>query len=91
MNPPRIGLAVALIYLAIALYIVIDDRRHPGFLVNMGTFLATAPISFPLSLVGLQPDYGNLFIVALLLLANAVLFYRVAKWLAGVFMKPTRG
>ena len=84
-TPQRIGLGVALTYLAIAIYIVIDERRHPGFLSNMGTFLITAPVSFPLSMIGQEPDVKNLGIVAFPLAANAALLYRLASWLAALF------
>jgi hypothetical protein len=78
----------AVLYLLLAIYVVIDDKHNPGFLSNMATFLVTAPLSFPLSLIGLQPDFDNLVIVAVLLAGNAALFYYVANWLARVFLVP---
>jgi len=83
----RIGMGVALLYTEFALYVVIDERRNPGgFLTNMASFLVTAPLSFPLSMIGLQPDLGNVGIAGVLVAGNALLIYRVAAWLSRVFM-----
>ena len=87
ITPRRIGLAVAILYVAFATYVVMDERRHPGFLSNMGTFLITAPISMPLSYIGLEPDVRNLAIVVALILANAALLFWLASGLARIFMR----
>ena len=52
----------------------------------MASFLVTAPLSFPLSMIGLQPDLGNVGIAGVLVAGNALLIYRVAAWLSRVFM-----
>ncbi len=87
ITPLRIGLAVAILYVAAATYVVIDERGHPGFLSNMGTFLITAPISMPLSYFGFEPDVRNLAIVVALVLGNAGLLGWLASSLARLFMR----
>ena len=77
---------MAALYVAGAAYVVIDERRHPGFLSNMGTYLITAPITLPLELAGLKPAVGNPLVAALLVLGNAGLTFLLVSWLAGVFM-----
>ena len=82
ITPRRIGLAMALVYLAAAVYVVNDDRKHAGFLSNMGTFLLTAPVSFPLSWLGHEPDVRSLSIVVALVAANMALIYFAVAGLA---------
>ncbi len=89
ITPNRVGLAVAVLYLIFAVYVVIDDRSHPAFLSNMATFLVTAPISFPLSWAGFEPDLRKLGMVGLLVAGNAALVYRLAWGLARIFMVPS--
>jgi hypothetical protein len=82
-----LGLAAAILYAACAAYVVIDERSHPGFLSNMGTFLITAPISMPLSYFGFEPDVRNLAIVVAMVLGNAALLFQVVSGLASLFMR----
>jgi len=86
----RAALIVAGIYLAIATGIAVWEAMLPpsgGWisLRNMATFLATFPISAPLSMMGYQPDLDNKFIVALLLASCTGLIYKVVALIAGLF------
>ena len=85
-TPQRIGLAVAALYVAGAGYVVIDERRHPGFLSNMGTYLVTAPISLPLEIIGMKPDVGNPVVAGLLVLGNVAQLFYFVSWLARIFI-----
>ena len=85
-TPQRTGLIAAAIYLAIAVYVVADERTAPvGFLPNLKTFLATAPFSIPLSWAGFEPDLRSLGIVIGLVAATTALVYRVAWGLTRLF------
>lgn len=85
-TPQRAGLIAAAIYLAIAIYAVVDDRNAPvGFLPNLKIFLATAPFSIPLSWAGFEPDLRSLGIVCLLVTATTALVYRVTWGLTRLF------
>ena len=84
--PQRVGLIAAAVYLAIAIYAVVDERgSRGGFLPDLKTFLVTAPFSFPLSWAGFEPGMRGLGIVCLLVAAAAVLVYSVACGLTRLF------
>lgn len=90
ITPNRLGALTAVVYLAGAILVVLNDRMHPGFIRNIGTFLITAPVSVPLSALGLEPDLRSLAIVGALVMANAGLFYLAARALARLFL-PSGG
>ena len=83
----RIGAAAAILYLAAAIYVVWDDRRHPGFLINFGTTLITAPIGYPLEFLGCKPDLRSNLTVTALLLANAALVFGAARFIAALYAR----
>jgi hypothetical protein len=81
ITPNRVGLAVAILYLAGALYVIAGERKQPGFLPTFGTALVTAPVGLPLEWMGFRPNLRSNAVVAALLLANAGLLFLIAAGL----------
>jgi hypothetical protein len=86
ITPQRLGLALAVLYLAGALYVVMDERRRTSFLPTMGTALVTAPISLPLEWLGIRANLRNLGVVAALLVANAAVMYGIGAGVGRLFI-----
>lgn len=86
----RVALIIAGIYFMIAAGVMVTEAVSPpsgGWITlrYMGSFLATFPVSAPLSMMGFQPDFNNRFIAALLLAACTGLIYTVIA-LIGVLL-----
>ena len=86
----RVALIIAGIYFVIAATVIVTEAVSPptgGWITlrYMGSFLATFPVSAPLSMLGFQPDFSNRFIAALLLAACTGLIYKVIALIAGLF------
>ena len=63
-----------------------------GALKHMLTFLATAPVSVPLSILGMEPNFNRTSSVVLVILAATAVVYGVVvligwmiAWIAGKF------
>lgn len=82
MTAKRIGIAAAILYLAVALWVVRGDRHRGGMLATMGTALVTAPAGLILEWMRIKPDLRNDAVLAALLLANAALVFLGATGLA---------
>ena len=87
----RAALIIAGIYFTIATVVVVTEAVSPpsgGWisLRNMGTFLATLPVSAPLAMMGFEPDLDNKFIVGLLLAACTGIVYKVTALITGFFI-----
>lgn len=91
----RIGLVLAAIYIAIAVWVVISERSSPGggnwiSLNGMASFLVTFPVSAPLEILGSKPDYQKNVDIGGAILACAVLAYFVGAgvdWLIGQMLR----
>jgi hypothetical protein len=89
ITPNRIGVAVAILYLAGALYVIADERKRSSFLPTLGTGLVTAPITLPLEWLGFRPDLRNMGVVGGLLLANAGLMYGIGYGVGRILVRTT--
>jgi len=70
----------------IALRTALDPAPGFGALKHMFTFLATAPVSVPLSIIGLEPNFNRLSTTVLVILAATAVVYgfvALASWLLG--------
>ncbi len=82
MSAKRIGIVTAMLYLAVALWVVKGERHRGGMLATMGTVLTTAPAGLILEWLRIKPDLRSDFVLAVLLLANATLVFCGAAGLA---------
>jgi hypothetical protein len=86
----KAGAALALIYIAIAMWVVVSERTSTGgggwiSLNGMASFLITFPVSAPLEMMGARPDYQKTIDMGAAILACAVLVYFIGAglgWLA---------
>ena len=86
----KTGAVLALVYIAVAIWVVVSERTSPpggGWisLNGMASFLITFPVSAPLELMGMRPDYQKTVDTGAAILACAVLVYFVGAglgWLA---------
>jgi ABC-type spermidine/putrescine transport system permease subunit I len=86
ITPQRVGLALALPYVAAAGLVLYVERGHQGgFVPNMGTFLMTAPLSMPLSYLGMEPNLRSVWVALGLVAGTALVVYQVAFWLTRMF------
>ena len=86
ITPQRVGLAVALIYLVVAGTVLYSERGHQGgFVPNMGTFLATAPLSMPLSFLGMEPNLRSVWVGMALVAGTTTVIYLMAFGLTRMF------
>ncbi len=84
-NPPQLlGTTVAMTYVLLALFIYVDTIGCVGFLCDLGVMLAAAPWSI---LTDVHFRGGGMFVVLLMLAANAVILYAVSAWLARLLWK----
>lgn len=80
MTISRAGAALALVYLAVAIFVVVSERTSTGgggwiSLNGMASFLITFPVSAPLEMMGARPDYQKTIDMSAAILACAVLVY----------------
>ena len=84
-NPSRlIGTMCAVTYALLALFVYVDQYRCSGFLCDLYLLLAAAPWSI---LIDVHYMRGGMFLVLLMLAANAVILYAVSAGLARLFLK----
>lgn len=86
MTISKFGAVIALIYIAIAIWVVFTERTSSGggnwiSLNGMGSFLITFPVSMPLEMVGARPDYQKTFDMGVAILVCAILVYYVGAGL----------
>ena len=84
----RAGLVAAGVYVFGATWVVVRDARHAtggGFITmkDMGAFFVTFPVGGVMMLLGVEPELGNPFVCAGMILAMAGLVYGVVSWVAG--------
>ena len=89
ITPNRIGLAVAILYVAGALYVIADERKRSSFLPTLGTGLVTAPITLPLEWLGFKPNLRSVGVVAGLLIANGAVMFGIGYGVARIFLRAT--
>jgi len=82
----KVGLVFAVIYIAIAVWVVFSERTSPSgggwiSLNGMASFLITFPVSAPLEIMGARPDYQKTFDMTAAILVCAVLVYFVGAGL----------
>ena len=85
----KVGIALALVYAAIAIWVVVTERTGPAgggwiTLNGMGSYLVTLPVSAPLEMMGARPDYQKTFDMGAAILVCAIMVYWVgagAEWL----------
>lgn len=74
-----VGLVLAVLYVALGIYAVIDARSNQGggwiSLKGIGVALVTFPVSLPLEALGFKPRYQRNLDMALLIGACTVLVY----------------
>jgi hypothetical protein len=85
----KVGVVLALVYLAFAIWVVITERSSSGgggwiSLPGMGTWIVTAPVSAPFEMMGMRPDFRKNIDMALTLAACAALVYFVGAGLEWV-------
>ena len=86
----KTGAALALIYVAIAIWVVVSERTSPPggnwiSLNGMGSYLITLPVSAPLEMVGTRPDYQKTLEIGAAILVCVALVYFIGAglgWLA---------
>jgi hypothetical protein len=90
----RTASIVAGIYCAITVSFAVRAELEKGegwsgtALRHMYTFVATAPISFPLSAMGMEPNFDRHWVVALIILGVTAMVYGVVAgigWIVGRF------
>jgi hypothetical protein len=87
----RIGLRVAGVYLVVASCVAIEGVRSSSSggwisMKTMLTFLATIPVSAPLSMMGMEPKLEDPLIAGLMVLMTAGVVYGVVAgivWILG--------
>jgi len=82
----KFGLALALIYIAIAIWVVFTERTSSGgggwiSLNGMASYIITMPVSLPMEMLGAKPDYQKTFDMAAAILICATLVYFVGAGL----------
>lgn len=91
----KVGLVLAAIYIAIAVWVVISERTSPGggwiSLNGMASFLITFPVSAPLEIMGARPDYQKNIDIGGAVLVCAALVYFVGAGLDWVVAQMLRG
>jgi hypothetical protein len=87
ITPNRVGLAVAILYLVAALYVIVDERKHPGFLPTFGTGLVTAPVGLPLEWLGFRPNLRSNGVVAALLVSCSILLYGIGAGVTRLLLR----
>jgi hypothetical protein len=89
MTISKTGAVIALIYVAIAVWVVFTERTSPPggdwiSLDGMGSYLITLPVSAPMEMIGARPDYKNTLDMGAAILGCGVLVYLAgagAEWL----------
>jgi CHASE2 domain-containing sensor protein len=76
-----------LITSGIALRTALDPRPGFGALKHMFTFFATAPISVPLSILGMEPNFSRPSTVVLVILAATAVVYGLVALITWIFGK----
>ncbi len=86
----RTATVIAGIYFVITAGIAVRTALDPspgfGALKHMFTFLATSPVSVPLSILGHEPDFASNWVAAAVVLAATAVVYGVVvlvAWVAG--------
>jgi hypothetical protein len=74
-----------LITAGIAVRTALDPAPGFGALKHMFTFLATAPVSVPLSMLGHEPDLGSNWVAAGVVLAATAVVYGVVVLVGRLF------
>lgn len=82
----KVGVVLALIYAAIAIWVVFTERTGPsggGWISpnGMASYLITLPVSLPMEVLGARPDYQKTFDMAAAILVCAALVYLVGAGL----------
>jgi hypothetical protein len=86
-----VGLVLAAIYAAFAIWVVISERTSPpggGWisLSGMASYLITFPVSAPMEILGARPDYRKNIDIGAAILVCAMLVYLLGaslEWLIG--------
>ena len=89
MTISKTGAVIALIYVAIAVWVVFTERTSPPggnwiSLDGMGSYLITLPVSAPMEMLGARPDYKKTLDMGAAILACGALVYFVGagvEWL----------
>jgi hypothetical protein len=88
----RTASVIAGVYCAITVSFAVRAEMEKGggwsgtALRHMYTFIATAPITFPLSAMGMEPDFDRHWVVGLIIVAATAVVYGVVAgiaWVAG--------
>ena len=86
----RTATVIAGVYCSIAVGLAVQAEmaKGPGWgstaLRHMWTFVATAPITFPLSAMGMEPDFNRQWVVGLVILAATAVVYGVVAGVGGL-------
>lgn len=86
MTLSKFGLVVAVIYIALAIWVVVSERTSTGgggwiSLNGMASYIITMPVSMPMEMLGARPDYQKTFDMAAAILICAGLVYFVGAGL----------
>ena len=91
----KVGLVLAAIYIAIAVWVVFTERTNPSggwiSLNGMASFLITFPVSAPLEIMGARPDYQKNIDIGAAILACAALVYAIGAGLDWLIAQMLRG
>lgn len=91
----KVGLVLAVIYVAFAVMVMIQDRTSTASgwitLQGMATYLVTMPISAPFELMGMKLDYKKNIDMGLAIAGCAVMVYFIGaglSWIAHAMFRP---
>jgi hypothetical protein len=91
----RFGGVLAVIYLAFAIWVLIQDRTTTGggwiSFNGMSTYIVTMPVSAPFELLGYKLDFKRNLDMTVAIGGCALLVYLVGAglaWLAGMLVSP---
>ena len=91
----RFGAVLAMIYLAVAIWVLIQDRTTTGggwiSLNGMSTYIVTMPVSAPFELLGYKLDFRRNLDMAVAISGCTLLVYLAGAglaWLAGMMISP---
>jgi heme/copper-type cytochrome/quinol oxidase subunit 4 len=82
----KVGLVLAVIYIALAIWVVFTERTSSGgggwiSLNGMASYIITMPVSMPMEMLGARPDYQKTFDMAAAILICGVLVYFIGAGL----------
>jgi hypothetical protein len=91
----RFGAGLAVMYLAVAIWVLIEDRTTTSggwiSLNGMSTYIVTMPVSAPFELLGYKLDFRRNLDMAVAIGGCTFLVYLVGAglaWLAGTLVSP---